>query len=45
QTGIRDGDWVQILSGVTTGEMVAVKNAYAIRLAAVAGGAIPHSNH
>jgi membrane fusion protein, heavy metal efflux system len=45
QTGIRDGNWVQILSGVVVGEMVAVENAYAIRLAAVSGGAIPHSNH
>jgi membrane fusion protein, heavy metal efflux system len=43
--GLRDGDWAQVLSGVQAGEMVAVENAYAIRLASVAGAALPHSHH
>lgn len=44
-TGRRDGHWVEIRSGIEAGERVVTRNAYAIRLAAVAGGAIPHSHH
>ncbi len=45
KTGLRDGNWVQVLSGIRSGEMVVVENAYAIRLASVAGAALPHSHH
>ena len=43
-TGIRDGDWVQVLSGVGEGERVVTKGAYAIRLASVSS-AIPAHGH
>jgi multidrug efflux pump subunit AcrA (membrane-fusion protein) len=43
-TGIRDGDWVQVLSGITEGERVVTKGAYAIRLASVSS-AIPAHGH
>jgi multidrug efflux pump subunit AcrA (membrane-fusion protein) len=42
--GIRDGDWVQVLSGITEGERVVTKGAYAIRLASVSS-AIPAHGH
>ena len=42
--GIRDGNWVQILSGITEGERVVTKGAYAVRLASVSS-AIPAHGH
>lgn len=42
--GIRDGDWVQVLSGVNEGERVVTKGAMAIRLASVSG-VIPAHGH
>jgi RND family efflux transporter MFP subunit len=42
--GIRDGDWVQVLSGISEGERVTTKGAYAIRLASVSS-AIPAHGH
>ncbi|MBI4326112.1 MAG: efflux RND transporter periplasmic adaptor subunit [Chloroflexi bacterium] len=42
--GIRDGDWVQVLSGITEGERVVTKGAYAVRLASVSS-AIPAHGH
>ncbi len=43
-TGIRDGNWVQVLSGLSEGERVVTKGAYAVRLASVSS-AIPAHGH
>jgi membrane fusion protein, heavy metal efflux system len=42
--GIRDGEWVQVLDGVSAGERVVTKEAYAIRLASVSS-VIPAHGH
>jgi len=42
--GIRDGNWVQVLSGIAEGERVVTKGAYAVRLASVSS-AIPAHGH
>jgi RND family efflux transporter MFP subunit len=42
--GIRDGNWVQVLSGIKEGERVVTKGAYAVRLASVSS-AIPAHGH
>lgn len=42
--GIRDGNWVHVLSGVNEGERVVTKGAMAIRLASVSG-IIPAHGH
>lgn len=42
--GIRDGQWVQVLSGLKDGERIAVKGAGAIRLASVSN-VIPAHGH
>jgi cobalt-zinc-cadmium efflux system membrane fusion protein len=42
--GIRDGDWVQILSGIKEGERVVTKEAFAIRLSSVSS-VIPAHGH
>ncbi len=42
--GIRDGEWVQILSGLSAGEHLVVSGAYAVRLASVST-AIPAHGH
>lgn len=42
--GIRDGEWVQVLSGLSEGERVVTRGAYAIRLS-TATGAIPAHGH
>jgi multidrug efflux pump subunit AcrA (membrane-fusion protein) len=42
--GIREGNWVQILSGIQEGERVVIKGAYAVRLASVSS-AIPSHGH
>jgi cobalt-zinc-cadmium efflux system membrane fusion protein len=42
--GIRDGDWVQVLSGLSERERVVTQGAYAIRLS-TATGAIPAHGH
>jgi RND family efflux transporter MFP subunit len=42
--GIRDGDWVQVLEGVSEGERVVTKEAFAIRLASVSS-VIPAHGH
>jgi len=42
--GIRDGDWVQVLSGVKEGERVVTKGAYAVKLASMSS-AIPSHGH
>jgi multidrug efflux pump subunit AcrA (membrane-fusion protein) len=42
--GIRDGNWVQVVHGVTEGERVVTKGAYAVRLASVSS-AIPAHGH
>ena len=44
ELGIRDGNWVQVLSGITEGERVVTKGAYAVRLASVSS-AIPAHGH
>lgn len=44
QLGIRDGNWIQILSGVSPDERVVTEGAYAIRLAA-ASNVIPDHGH
>lgn len=43
-TGIRDDNWVQILSGLSEGERVVTKGVYAVRLASVSS-AIPAHGH
>lgn len=40
QLGIRDGDWVELKSGVKAGERVVSKGAYQVRLAAAAPSAM-----
>jgi RND family efflux transporter MFP subunit len=42
--GIRDGDWVQVTSGLRPGERVVTQGAYAVRLASVSA-AIPSHGH
>ena len=42
--GIKDGNWVQVLSGLAEGERVVTKGAYAVRLASVST-AIPAHGH
>lgn len=42
--GIRDGKWIQILSGIQEGERVVTQGAYVIRLASVSS-AIPSHGH
>lgn len=42
--GIRDGNWVQALSGIQAGERVVTQGAYAIRLASVSN-VIPSHGH
>ena len=42
--GIRDGTWVQVLDGLTEGERVVTRGAYAVRLASVSS-AIPAHGH
>ncbi len=45
RTGVRSGNWIEIVRGVTEGERIVVEGAYAVRLAALGGGAIPHGHH
>ena len=40
QLGVRDGDWVELRSGVAAGERVVSKGAYQVRLAATAPAAM-----
>ena len=40
QLGVRDGDWVEVRSGVASGERVVSKGAYQVRLAATAPAAM-----
>jgi RND family efflux transporter MFP subunit len=42
--GIRDGDWVQVLDGVSAGERVVTKGAYQVRLAAAATSLPAHGH-
>lgn len=42
--GIRDGEWIQVLSGLSEGERVVTQGAYAVRLAS-ASGVIPAHGH
>jgi RND family efflux transporter MFP subunit len=42
--GLRDGNWVQVLSGVTAGERIVTQGAYAVRLASVSS-VIPAHGH
>ena len=42
--GVRDGEWVQVLDGLSPGERVVTRGAWQVRLAAAAG-AIPASGH
>lgn len=42
--GIRDGEWVEVLSGLDAGERVVTRGAYALRLS-TATGAIPVHDH
>ena len=44
ELGIRDGNLIQVLSGVAEGERVVTKGAYAVRLASVSS-AIPAHGH
>lgn len=44
KTGAGDGEYIQVLSGITEGERVVTKGAYQIKLAA-ASGAIPAHGH
>ncbi|MES2759119.1 MAG: efflux RND transporter periplasmic adaptor subunit [Pseudomonadota bacterium] len=40
QLGVRDGDWIELRSGVSAGERVVSKGAYQVRLAATAPAAM-----
>lgn len=40
QLGVRDGDWIEVRSGVVAGERVVSKGAYQVRLAATAPAAM-----
>ncbi len=40
QLGVRDGDWIEVRSGVAAGERVVSKGAYQVRLAATAPAAM-----
>jgi membrane fusion protein, heavy metal efflux system len=40
QLGVRDGDWVEVRSGIADGERVVSKGAYQVRLAATAPAAM-----
>lgn len=42
--GIRDGEWVQVLSGLSAGERIVTRGAYAVRVS-TATGAIPAHGH
>jgi hypothetical protein len=42
--GLRDGNWVQVVTGITEGERVVTKSAYAVRLASMSS-AIPSHGH
>lgn len=42
--GLRDGNWVQVLSGLSPGERVVTRGAYAVRLASVSSS-IPSHGH
>jgi cobalt-zinc-cadmium efflux system membrane fusion protein len=42
--GIRDGNWVQVLSGLTAGERVVTRGAYAVKLASMSS-ALPAHGH
>jgi RND family efflux transporter MFP subunit len=44
QLGIRDGDFVEVRSGLTEGERVVTKGAYAVRLSSISG-VIPAHGH
>jgi membrane fusion protein, heavy metal efflux system len=41
---IRDGEWVEVRSGVQAGERVVSRGAYLLRLAAVGGDEIGHGH-
>lgn len=44
QTGMRDGDWVEILGGVSPGERIVSEGAYYVKLAAVGGEEVGHGH-
>jgi cobalt-zinc-cadmium efflux system membrane fusion protein len=44
QLGIRDGQWIQVVSGLAAGERVVIDGAYAVRLAS-ASSVIPSHGH
>jgi len=44
ETGIRDGGWVEIVSGLAEGERVATRGAYAIKLAALSPASFGHGH-
>ncbi|MDA1261066.1 MAG: efflux RND transporter periplasmic adaptor subunit, partial [Planctomycetota bacterium] len=44
QTGVRDGEWVELRSGVRAGERVVTDGAYVIRLISLSG-VIPEHSH
>jgi RND family efflux transporter MFP subunit len=44
ELGFRDGELLQVLSGIAEGEQVVVEGAYAVRLASAAGGAPAHGH-
>lgn len=44
KTGVRDGDWIEIVDGLQAGERVVTRGARAIRIAALSGAIPAHSN-
>ena len=42
--GVRDGDWVAVLEGVSPGEWVVSRGAYSIKLAATSTSSIGHGH-
>jgi multidrug efflux pump subunit AcrA (membrane-fusion protein) len=44
RTGLRDGEWVQVVDGLAPGERVVIRGAYLVKLAGSRGDAVSHSH-
>ncbi len=44
RTGLRDGEWVQVVDGLAPGERVVTRGAYLVKLAGSRGDAVSHSH-
>jgi hypothetical protein len=45
RTGLRDGDFVEVLDGLAENERVAVRGAYIVRLASMSPATMEHHHH